>query len=151
MYMYWHLYCQSSLQVESHPFLHHTVQDQSRKPVAGLQSDTILEKSLKFLNWPWSWLVLKSLKSPWICQNCRHWDLFVKVAGVGTGVRVINFLATGVGVGVINFFAAGVGIGVKMLVWSRSRSRELPELPIFGVFNVFKECALFPFKGVRGV
>ena len=33
----------------------------------------------------------------------------------------INFLATGV----------GVGVGVKMLVWSRSQSRDWPESPIF--------------------
>ena len=50
----------------------------------------------------------------------------VKVAGVGAEVGIINFLATGVGAGVIKFLVTGVGvgIGVKMLVWSRSRSRD---------------------------
>ena len=42
----------------------------------------------------------------------------VKVAGVGTGVGVITFLASGVEIGVIAFLATGAGVGfrVRMLV-----------------------------------
>ena len=59
-----------------------------------------------------------------------HWNLFTWSRSQIDGVGVIHFLATGVGegVGVINFLVTGFGVG---LIWSRSRSGQWPESPIF--------------------